>query len=670
MVVGSFRIRVLLWVATLVGAGVAEARVLSHVAVTDKFSVPAVQKRTNRYFLLIERDAGSPYMDLPIGRPVLHDATGAEPPRPLSGIASSAVYSWAAYSEGPGGAQYILLATTYRLTPEVREFSWSYLFSRDGGHSFLALDRALAHAMVPWKFSQPATRGFRDVGGPVARGGLAGVRLGTPETPFVFLDMAPSGYVLVAVSSEGRTRRIPLGIRSDQSAAIIGSDAAGRTFLVTDEYARSPLLKVGIDGSVAQILPSDFGATFSEGFISTLGEAYVVRIVRGEHSTATSLSLVTPNGVSEIATSRPYGVLFVVPTSTYDGAWIVQREWNSPTTLSLYSQRTGLVEQWSDETGRDVVALHTGDSGNRLLMEARLRRTELWASRALYDPLIALWTVGQPAPAWYDELLVLEHPTRGFVNLDVDRVAEGGTFVFDGGEELLWGGGGPAISFDPKPDPTDERGVVRGALRHRLAVPMVVRGMNSRGNDTRSDVVLRNPADFATDVLIEYVPESPSPSLGHWIALAPKEIRVLTDVLWSVFRLASGSGALFVTPDGIGSVDATSRVRITGPEGTFGTVVPAVDVLASAHPRRPVTFSAAFPGLGFETSLVAAGAPRTRGGLVDMTLEPSTGGWPEPRLRFDLPPGGQAHVGRLGSALAVDPSRPEALASRRKRARP
>jgi hypothetical protein len=464
---------------------------LAPTAVTDKFSGPAVLKRTNRYFLLIERDAGSPFIDQPIGRPVLHDSTGAEPPRALQGISSSARYSWAAYNEGPDGSQYILLSTSYRLTTTCR-YSWSYLFSRDGGRTFIALNGATARFLSFWRFSSPATQGFRDVGGPVARGGLAGVRLGPPESPFVFLNWAPAGvappvpgsapagHELVVVSAEGGTRRIPLGIRWDYNALIVGSDADGKSFLVVDEYGRTPVFKAGLDGTVEQVLPMVYGAAFGEGFVSMLGDSYVVRTERDARTTVTSLLLVTPKGVSEIAKCWPNGVLFAVPTSSHDGAWIVERGWAVPTTLSLHTRRQGMSEQWSDKTETEVVALHAGASGRRLLVEARRRRIEPYDTGENFAPALALWTVGQPEPTRYDDLLVLEHATRGFVSLDVDRVSEGGTFVFDGGDDRLQIGLAPAIPFEWKPDPKDEKGVVRSALTREIVIPMVVRGTDSR----------------------------------------------------------------------------------------------------------------------------------------------------------------------------------------------
>jgi hypothetical protein len=105
-------------------------------------------------------------------------------------------------------------------------------------------------------------------------------------------------------------------------------------------------------------------------------------------------------------------------------------------------------------------------------------------------------------------------------------------------------------------------------------------------------------------------------------------------------------------------VDATSNVRVEGADGVFGTTVPAVDVLATAHPRRPVTFTAAFPGVGFVTSIVSSGRPGAGGGVIGATVDAPAGGWAHSGLRFDLPsvPGDRSlSIVVAGRALTVVP---------------
>ena len=137
--------------------------------------------------------------------------------------------------------------------------------------------------------------------------------------------------------------------------------------------------------------------------------------------------------------------LFAVPTADFSGAWVLQRG-AGPTVLSLHTPAAGLVEAWRDVTRPEVEALHAGASGRRLLVQVHRPRPQV-DQRVFKDPALAVWEVGTPAPASYDELFVNEQTMKAFVHVDPDTISSGEPFLFDSGSPSLVffpGGGGPS----------------------------------------------------------------------------------------------------------------------------------------------------------------------------------------------------------------------------------
>src|SRR5204863_280043 len=170
--------------------------------------------------------------------------------------------------------------------------------------------------------------------------------------------------------------------------------------------------------------------------------------------------------------SATAGVIFAVPTSDYNGAWMIQRQSGKPTKLSRHTLAAGTEVLWTDVSGPEVEALHTAGSPDKLLIQVHRRRAQVFI-----DPALALWRVGEPAPTAYDELFLNESVSKGFVHVDVDNLASGAPFAFDSGVAfpsiILSGGGGSAGGGGG--DVVQEWGVVRGSLKQRLVLPGIAR---------------------------------------------------------------------------------------------------------------------------------------------------------------------------------------------------
>lgn len=633
------------------------ARVLSYSPVTTAYAIPAIQKRTNRYYLLIERDPRYPQSDPPAGSPVLHDSTGVEPPRVLLPLSIGQPIASAAYREDADGTQQILLLTTHRSSSSQSQGVWRFLYSRDGGRSFVALDPDLTKGGVAWQLSTPAMGGWLDTGGPTAMATRAGVRPGTKETPFVFVAAGPAGKALMAVSESGQTRTLHPATSPTGPFDIVGSDAEGSAFLLLVDDGNPAtvgrrLVKVSLDGSSETLLTLG-SEMIGESFLSASGGAYlrsssqVGRVLPA----GWAISYVTKDRIVPVVSARGGERIYAVPTAGYDGAWIVERETARPTVLYHHAPATGLVEQFRDLTGPDIEAVHAGASGELVLIQINRLRAGV-VTPPIRSPALALWRVGDAAPRRYDELPLVERTSKEFLSLDVDRVAEGGSFIFDGGQ--LGSSGVPPL----------EPGVVRASLAQRLVIPAVARAAGAFGSFWRTDVHVRNPERVAISVSLRYAPTD-----GHRlpmearISLDPGEIRVLPDVLHWAFGLESGSGVLFLTPPGNAAVEATSRTYTEGGRGTFGTGIPAIDlgadVITSAS--APALFSGAFQGDGYRTNLVAAGTSArdsdARAELVPPVDEGSRGA----SIRFGVPGGGHAQVDGLADLLGLRPWQTGAL---------
>jgi hypothetical protein len=286
---------------------------------------------------------------------------------------------------------------------------------------------------------------------------------------------------------------------------------------------------------------------------------------------------------------------------------MIQRRTGKPTTLLRHTQASGVETFWSDVSSPQVEALHTASDGNLLLLQVhRPRAQQQWL---FTDPALALWRVGEPAPRAYDELFLNEIVTKGFVHLNVDSMAGGTPFIFDSGSNVPFfrggGTGGGTGGGGGGGDVIQEWGVVRASLKQRLVIPGVARQPGAFGSYWMSDIVIHNPLDVAQKVDVRYVPAGEVQIAVVYqksLTLAPREIRVLRDVLKSLFDLNQGTGVLHLEPnDGI---SATSRTYTRAGEGSFGYGMQAIDFLNAVSPRFPVTFAGAFPGTEYRTNLL------------------------------------------------------------------
>ncbi len=99
-------------------------------------------------------------------------------------------------------------------------------------------------------------------------------------------------------------------------------------------------------------------------------------------------------------------------------------------------------------------------------------------------------------------------------------------------------------------DVVQEWGVVKASLRQKLVIPAVARAAGAGGAFWKTDLLLGNPGPDPLDVDLRFVPGGSGEARETTVSLAPREIRLVPDVLAELFGLATGAGALFVTPRG------------------------------------------------------------------------------------------------------------------------
>lgn len=602
----------------------ADARVVSYAPYTDKISLATFHSRTTRHFLLSELSShtleGAQPAEL-----VLYDSAASEEPRVLN--ASAERVRWAAMWEDERHVPAILIAHA----------DSSVTFSNDGGATFKMLT-----------FRSAASVGFTytDNGGPFTRGRFAPVRIGNAEYPFVVYDTTGAIW---RVSADGTSSRW-IDAMPNSSNALLGSNAEGTKFIV--RRGVGDFVVAGFDGTVTEIAsPSEA----SSGWIAPDGRVY----------------LESPNSglwVNDAAVIR-YTSGFAIPTSDYAGAWIIEREPGVATRLFRHTLPKGLETMWSDATAPQVEALHAGASGNTLLVQVH-RPRQRPDRIAVTDPALAVWRVGEPAPRVYDELFLIEQPNKGFIHVDVDRVAAGEPFVFDSGVSVGLqvyasstdsGGGGDVLQ---------EFGVVRASLRQQLVLPGVGRTLGAFGSNWTTDVVLYNPEPVPQKVELRFVQTGDAETRtstaddSRTITLNAKEIRLLPDILGSLFARVD-SGALFITPER--TLNATGRTYARAGSGSFGFGMTAIDVMAAASPRFPMTFIGALPGPTFRTNVTLIDATG-RGAEATLLFTSSIGqaGFQE-TLRF-VPPAGQLQINGFSSpnqstGLIIRPKRGFLVAS-------
>lgn len=690
-------------VAVLLAAPAA-ARVVSYAPVTSRFAAPVQQPRASTDFVLIEAavgvwTGGGPVADgLPWysgfpGRLVVHDATGAREPRvvlPTTGP-EAAFYAVAA-RPGPDGALRIVALTTADPTGLLPRDRARVLFSRDGGASWkdLELPSGLtATAPTDWI----STMRLPDLGGPVTRGRDRLLRLGSDASPFVLVLSGTAGDgsgAIVAVDDAGALRVLAdvWKVEEDDGggARLVGTSRDGSAILVAGRIqapgtagpAKPPqaLYRVGTAGGLEKVLDLSLWVPMLEGWITSTG-AYVevawwgnVAAIPAPFRSARALYFVSGGVATEIAAATVSSLewpaqlvsLFAVPTADFEGAWLLRRGSGKPTVLAKHTPAGGLVEKWSDPTAPEVEALHAGASGRTLLVQVHRPRPQMDA-RIFKDPALALWEEGQPAPRAYDELFLDEQSSKGFVHLDVDHVADGAPFVFDSGSmpsRCCVGGGPSSDGGAGGADVVQEWGVVKGSLRQKLVIPAVARSAGAGSAFWKSDLLLRNPGSDPLRVDLRFVPGGGGPAREASVTLGPLEIRVVPDVLATVFSVPEGSGALFLSPEGTRVVTATSRTYTAAAEGSYGMSLAAFDLFASSNARFPHSFAGALPGVGYRTN-VAGVDVAGRGAEVSLRAAAESGWVGRPDLSFQAPPGGSTQLNGLASLLGVEPWRAGAL---------
>lgn len=678
-------------VLLVAAASPALARVVSYAPVTDRLAIPAQQKRTNRRFVLVETPPntvatyGEPRRNHVFGRLVVFDSKGEEAPRTILPKDGTDAAFWAvAVREDDDGGLAILAVTAPRLSEgeDVLDESARYFLSVDSGQTFRPLE--LPTGVVRLRFALgPAVE---DDGGPFARGKNSHIGIGTREVPFVVgeADESYAHYALHGVGADGGVRdllRLAEPGTLDGGWFLLGSNREGSRFLVygKPEGAEFGFYTVGLDGSRTQLAPLSLAPPWglsAVGWITPNGNAYVTARVSVSDppppfATHEPMLLRVGNGRLEslAASADAYwrGTFFAVPSADYSEAWLVTRSKGLPTVLLHHDDLHGLTEAFRDPAAPLVEAVHAGASGRLLIQVYRPRALPVdlgpVSVASMPDPALAIWEPGQPAPDAYDELYLAEGWAKGFVHLDVDAVANGEPFVFDGSVQVKWIGMDGPSGAGGGGDVTQEWGIVKASLRQNLVLPAVAHVAGLGGSFWRTDVIVRNPAERAADVTLRYVPTGPGTDLLRetTLTLAPREIRLLEDVVATTFSVVSGWGALYVLPKLGDSVAVTGRTYTSGTAGTYGTEVPAFDLYAAASPRFPQSFAAAFPGPGFRTNLAVANVSRFDAELsLDLLGNQAVATSRKASMR--APTNGQNQLNGLESVFGLNPQSDAALA--------
>ena len=640
-------------------AATAAARVISYAPYSDRLCMPAVQHRAARHFALVEFPNNGVYT---YGQVVLYDTKGIEEPRVLypSGGGSASIYAAAVREDDQQLA--ILLQTDYA----------NLYLSVDGGTTWriITLPYTTSALMTPYADD------FTDAGGPYVRARYGHIRTGTRDVPFI-IEVNGAIY---GITAAGTTRSIVSG-------RLIGTSRDGSSLLVLASGNVVGTIDIqGKTGRFLGFLPSFW--RYIEGWITPDGNAYVELQNTSNGVSDTGLYYFNGNETFVLGNrdqsptttfppvSAPYrsGVFFSVPTADYSGAWVIGRQ--SATTLYLHTAAKGLVKQWDDPTAPEVEALHPGSSGKSVLVQVHRPRVTLDQS-AFKDPALAVWHVGDPAPQFYDELFLRETPAKAFVHVDPDAIEAGDAFVFDSGIDRPTS---PSTGVSPAPpsaggsDVVQEWGVVHASLAQRLVLPGAARTAGAYGSFWATDVTFYNPSDASVNVAVRYAPNGGFVSIAEaqqtTVTLRPREIRLVNDVLHSLFGIDSGGGALYITPDTGAAINVASRTYSQSDKGSYGFAMNGIDVFAAIGPRFPATFSGGVLGPNYRTNLA----------LTDVSgraTEAAVTAWLQLGFTRDgsvaAPALGQQQVNFLNdelrvprdqsAALVVQPTRGEAVAS-------
>jgi hypothetical protein len=612
------------------------ARVISYAPYTTRVGLPAFQDRASRHFVLIESKAEN-FLHWEPREVVLYDATGAEEPRVIT--PREAVWEQSALYQKDGG------------TPVILTLAANLMMVSEGGTNWRAV-QGLDSVYYPVPVLDV------DSGGPFANGLYAPIVLGNDDWPFV----VSLHNAVWAISRTGEARRL----MTEYGARVIGRNRAGDRFLI---QAWSAIVTATLDGTfthTAKLLSSGACA----GWITADGRAYLQQIA--EHRRWLYLAgggSLTPELIWEAEEARapedePLPLrLFAVPTHDYEGAWIVKRGPEQPTTLFRHTRPAGVETMWSDDAGPDVEALIAGASGQTVLVQVHRERES--AEEIIIDPALAVWRMGQPAPRSYDELYLNEEWNKGFVIVDADRIESGTPFVFNSGLKTV---AVPVSRVSPPisggGDVVQEWGVVRASLKQRLVLPGVARLRGAYDSFWQTDVTFYNPLPDQQQLEVRFVPLGLENSVSATLMLEPYELRAIPDVVRSLFLIENGGGTLHLEP-AVG-INATARTYSRKGEGTFGYGMHAIDVLNGAGPRFPLTFSGAFPGANFRTNVLVTD---TSGRGTHVNLTTVRAGEPDETVGgIGTLAGGamQSTVGAnedVGVSLIVEPARGTAIAT-------
>lgn len=600
--------RLVLALVLCLSTSLATARVISYAPYSDRTTIPAFQHRNTRHFLTVELT--NPYWltKASLWEVVLYDSTGAEEPRVV--FSSKTRLYWAAMFEDAQQRPAILIAQD---TGEMSALP-AVLFSSDAGRSFI-------RTALPGVSGLTANDGYVDHGGPYTRGRYAPVRMGNGEFPFVVSDRD----AVWRVAANGvATEWMP-------ASGVIGSDVTGTRFLIYTR--RNELTIAGFDGSMKSLMVGDLSSTYA-GWITTDGRVYL--------QTDTTLRHIAPAG------DTSHAATFAIPTHDYSGAWIVER--TKVTKLLRHTSARGFEEMFVDESAPLIEALHAGASGNTLLLQVHRPRQQ---DRFFTDPALAVWHVGEPAPAEYDELFLAEQTNKGFVHVDPDRVADGEAFVFDSGIQVPRNGGVVTAPSTPAGglETLQESGIVRASLKQQLVLPGGGRALGAFGSNWTTDVTLYNPEPVPQKVEIRFVQAGPTADHTdtQTVTLNAKEIRIIPDVLNTLFGRV-GNGAIFLTPER--DINATGRTYTRLGAGSFGFGMNAIDVFAGASPRLPVTFAGAFPGANFRTNVTLTDVTG-RGSDVTFAANGATGLIGSQNAVYEVPASGQQQINSVETELGI-----------------
>lgn len=652
-------------------------RVLPAAPLTERVAVPAVQERTNRSFVMIEGASGAPPFETDILTPpglgpkgmrlVRYDSTGENEPRVLLPSSVAVSIGATAVSDGPGEFTRVLTYTDRPINSDNPSRRHRFLYSSSGSFFQLVSDGA-----------PPKIPPGQDRGGPLARENAEGtwMRPGTSEYPFILLvdHGSVSGELqLIAVAEDGTPKTLgffgPTSDGADDVARFIGGNRDGSRVLIAGTAllttgALAPGIRiVNFDGQLEDVLPLPSGNPGLDGWITPDGTVYLIVGNPGEPRALQTYA----NG--QRIDSIPLGSLgFASPTHDFAGAWIIQRAAGEPTVLLRHTPGTVPVEMWSDPSAPEVEAIHSAESDERLLIQSRRLRSQPDGSIAFHTA-IAVWEVGDPPPTRYDELFLEEGPLKGFVSLDVDDVTRGDTFVFDSAMSRTGPVFPPLVSppsDEPRSDVAQRWGVVRSSLKQRLIITSVAHTPGAHGSIWRSDVVVHNQSDAPLPVELEFVPAGTErePRRFADLILAPRETRLLADVVLTVLGLENANGALYLEPELGRTIAATSRTYNTSSNGgTFGMGIPAVDIHEAINSRFAQTFAGAVQGANFRTNVVVADVSG-RGGMVWLRAQPSGHLSGNLALFPRIPPEGQLQHNNFASLVNLLDSEVAALVVR------